>query len=346
MGEPDQWSWDSVNQPPDVPGQPPQSPGATTDRTPPGNVQAAAPIIPLRPLGFGEFFDGSFRAIQHNPRIMFGLSLLVALVLGILEALLYGSALGQVLATDTGTIPAGPLGTVMAGSVVAGIASMFATIVLNGLLVTSVSQSILGRRVTVAAVWQQARGLLWRLIGLSLLIGAIPTVLIAGTVTVLVFLGIAAASAGSDWGWLLLTLALLVILGAVLLAGFLYVKLAIASPVLMMERTGVLEAFRRSWNLTAGFFWRNLGVLVVASAVAGALAGVASMPISILSSGLVSLGTEFVVVASIASVLLAALLNAIVTPFLAAITSLLYVDLRMRKEGLDVQLVRTVGTAF
>ena len=35
--------------------------------------------------------------------------------------------------------------------------------------------------------------------------------------------------------------------------------------------------------------------------------------------------------------------NAFVTPFVAAVTSLQYIDLRIRKEGYDVELMREAG---
>lgn len=389
VGEPDQWSWDGVNQPRGTPppgptppsgwGQPPQDPSRPPQGqygpdqypqgphrpdqsyaaqqqaltggqgpSPYGTVSYRPGVIPLRPLSFGEFFDGSFRSIQHNPQVMFGLSLLVALSLGLLEAILFGSALGDLMALDPDTtaIPAGPLGAIMGGSVVAGLVSMLATIVLNGLLVTSVSQSVLGRRVSIGAVWRQAKGLLWRLVGLSLLIGAIQSGVIVGAIVLVVAVAAGLATLGSDSLWVLLLLGFVTVIGAGVLAAFFYVKLAIASPVLMMERTGVFAALGRSWNLTTGFFWRNLGVIVVATIVTGAISGVASLPISIISSGLLSLGAEFLWIAGAASVLLAALLSALVTPFLAAITALLYVDIRMRKEGLDVELIRAVGDSL
>ena len=117
-------------------------------------------------------------------------------------------------------------------------------------------------------------------------------------------------------------------------------------PAVMLEKVGPTDALRRSFELTRGFVWRNLGVIVVAVIVTGAISGVASLPISLITSGLISLGTEFLWIAGVASVLLAALLSALVTPFLAAITSLLYVDIRMRKEGLDVELIRAVGDSL
>ncbi len=313
-----------------------------------GAISYRPGVIPLRPLTFGEFFDGAFRSIQHNPQVMFGLSLLVAVLLGGLEAALFGPALGDLMTFDpeTTAVPTGPLGVVMAGSLVTGVVGLLATIVLNGLLVTSVSQSVLGRRVSIGGVWAQARGQLWRLVGLSLVLSLIQVAVITAAVVLIVLLVSGAAAVGTDSIWVILLLGLLIALGAAVLVGFFYVRLALSSPVLMVERSGVGAALRRSWYLTSGFFWRNLGVIAVASIVTGAISGIASMPIGMLTSGLMTLGPAFIWIAGALSVLLAALLNALITPFLAAITALLYVDIRMRKEGLDVELIRAVGDSL
>jgi len=379
----DQWSWDGVNQPrtgtggepgqgqaagpqpetqwqgqPSYGQQPPQWQGQPTygqqlamtggpSPTPYGAFSYRPGIIALRPLGFGEFFDGAFRSIQHNPQVMFGLSLLVAVVLGALEAALFGSVIGDVLALDpeSTAIPTGVLGTIMGGSIVTGIVSMLATIVLNGLLVTSVAQSVLGRRVSIGAVWTEAKGQLWRLVGLSLLLSAIQVAVIALAILLFVLLGAGAFAAGaqSDSLWVMILLGFLVAVGTGVLIAFFYVRLGLSSPALMMERIGVTASVRRSWNLTGGYFWRNLGVIAVASIVTGAISGVASMPIGMVTSGVMTLGNQFLWLAGVLSVLLSALLSALVTPFLAAVTALLYVDIRMRKEGLDVELIRAVG---
>jgi len=209
-----------------------------------------------------------------------------------------------------------------------------------------VSQSVLGRRVSIGGVWAQARGQLWRLVGLSLVLSLIQVAVITAAVVLIVLLVSGAAAVGTDSIWVILLLGLLIALGAAVLVGFFYVRLALSSPVLMVERSGVGAALRRSWYLTSGFFWRNLGVIAVASIVTGAISGIASMPIGMLTSGLMTLGPAFIWIAGALSVLLAALLNALITPFLAAITALLYVDIRMRKEGLDVELIRAVGDSL
>ena len=42
---------------------------------------------------------------------------------------------------------------------------------------------------------------------------------------------------------------------------------------------------------------------------------------------------------------LSTLINAVAMPFYAGSLALLYIDLRMRKEGLDVELARAAGVA-
>ena len=55
----------------------------------PWRPQALQPgIIPLRPLGMGEIYDGAFRAVRANPRVMFGLAALVVTVAVILQSVI------------------------------------------------------------------------------------------------------------------------------------------------------------------------------------------------------------------------------------------------------------------
>ena len=133
---------------------------------------------------FGEFFDGAFRAIQHNPRVMFGLSLLVSVVLGLLQAAVFAPALaaldGSAIVEEA--VEAQALGALLGGSVLTALVSALATIVLNGLLVVSVSQSILGRRVSVRSVWDRARPQLLRLIGLTIVTSALQFAMVAAVV--------------------------------------------------------------------------------------------------------------------------------------------------------------------
>nr|NLD39867.1 hypothetical protein [Actinomycetales bacterium] len=215
---------------------------------------------------------------------------------------------------------------------------------LNGLLINSVSQSVIGRKVSIGAVWRESKGQLLRLIGLTILTGIIYmavaiAMLLAVSVIAAPFLTVSDSS-GAVFAAIMV---FLVMLGGVGVLLFVYTRLSVASPALMMEKIGVGTAIARSWRLTKGFVLRNFGVLLLAIVIAGVISGVASIPIGFISGLLIqSLGPNSWAAIAIPT-FLTGLLTALITPFLAAVTSLLYVDLRMRKEGLDVALIRSTG---
>lgn len=107
---------------------------------------------------------------------------------------------------------------------------------------------------------------------------------------------------------------------------FLLVALSACLPVLMVEGVGPLSALSRSWVITSGRRWSVLGVLLVSSVVV-VIAEVAGG--FLLSTVLVPLQGDF-------GLWLASELAWLVTqPFLGAVLGVMYLDLRVRKEGLD-----------
>jgi hypothetical protein len=122
---------------------------------------------------------------------------------------------------------------------------------------------------------------------------------------------------------LALLYAIIVAVGFILLIipGIIFgVFLAVAMPAFIVERKSASEALSRSWNLVSGSFWHTLGVIVVAFILAGIVNGV----ISALG------GSTF-----IGSWLMSAVAQVITAPFVALVGVVLYVDLRVRREGLD-----------
>ncbi|OFW79497.1 MAG: hypothetical protein A2Z48_03960 [Actinobacteria bacterium RBG_19FT_COMBO_70_19] len=109
---------------------------------------------------------------------------------------------------------------------------------------------------------------------------------------------------------------LLIVPGLIFLARF-----AVAVPALVVEGKRGRAALSRSWNLVIGHSWPVFGTLLVAGLIAGAVSGVLTVPFS---------GPWFV------RGLLAGIGSAITTPFTGLVFSLVYFDLRVRKDGLDV----------
>ncbi len=115
-------------------------------------------------------------------------------------------------------------------------------------------------------------------------------------------------------------------------------KLSLASPALVMEGVGVVESLRRSWALVRGSWWRVLGILILSAIITSLLTTVVTIPITLLAT--LATGFSESLVPTVLASGVATLVAGIVTlPFSAAVTGLLYIDLRMRREALDIELV-------
>lgn len=186
--------------------------------------------------------------------------------------------------------------------IVSVVATLFAYMLIIGASYTAANEAYFGRPVSVGDSVRKALRKLHSLIWVSLLTG------------IAVALGL---------------IALLV--GAIVVA----VLLAVTIPVLMVEDVRGSKALRRSWNLVRKNGWRTFAVLVVAAIFTGlvqALAGLASEAANGLAADHVNLW--IVIVQS-----LSALALAFTASFTAVVTTVIYYDLRIRKEGFDIELL-------
>ena len=323
---------------------------ATSPSAPLGDAQTAYTpaglgrgVVPLRPLQAGEILDGAVTAMRTYPAVMLGLSALVV-TLGQAVAIpldyLYLRFLAGLVNDNT---------TLGSGTGINDLAMLRPGVLLNalivsllvGLLTTAVSRAVLGRPVTLAEVWRQTRPRLLRLFGLSLLIFLVLFGLLAlGTVP-----GLLLAAAGSPIAALVL---LLGIGGAVALAVNRWVAWSLAGAALILEDQPVRRALKRSSTLVKGGWWRVLGVSLLALLVSELVAIVLSVveqvvigsnlsPVSNNGDGTYS-GHHVSVLYVFLGALFSAAIQSLVSPFTASVMALQYVDRRMRREGLDIQL--------
>ncbi|WP_337063166.1 glycerophosphoryl diester phosphodiesterase membrane domain-containing protein [Kineococcus sp. G2] len=317
---------------------------------------AAAPrpgIVPLRPLGLGEIWDGAFRAFRQNPRVMVGLSALVvvatSLVTLVATVLVTRDLVRASTAVETGAGDAAAVLDAVQTSVplfaVSTLLQVVAVQVLNGMLILSVSRAVLGRTISLAELWRSSRRRLGGLVLVSVLVTLASVAGALALVPGVAVLALVDGTAGAATGAVLLLAGLL---GWVAVAAWLWVKWSMATPALLLEGLSARRAMGRSWRLTRGAFWRTLGVLLLTAVVVGAVVTAVSVPFTLvggflgafldsgtsdrslwLSQGVATLGS---VVGSVVGY-----------PFLASVTALVYVDLRMRREGLDVELHRAAA---
>jgi hypothetical protein len=330
------------------------------ERGPIGQVPGWLPppkpgLIPLRPLSFGTLLGASFQVLRRNPRPTFG----IALLLNGLVTLLLAGALGGVAffafgrvsnATQDSAadIEAGAVGALVLASLIPLALSVLVGAVLQGLISLEVSRATIGEKLTTRGLWRLARGRMGALIGWSAIVtGAVVAaiVVLALIITLIVAFG---GTAGIVIG---IVLGVLAGLGAVVVWFWLATRLSLIPSVLMLERLTLRAAIARSWSLTIGYFWKTLGTQLLINVIVQTAAQVVTLPVSMLlglGTALLSPNGEigedfwFLALTYIITASIGLVFGAIATVTVSAATALIYIDIRMRKEGLDLDLMRFV----
>ena len=340
-------------------GQPPgwnqQQPGWGPPPFQPVPAAARPGIVPLRPLRLGEIYDGAFQAVRVNPAAMVGAAAVVVTVMTAiqlaLQTILTGS-LGQFFETTFGDAGATGELNVDSASVVDAIGttslvllasqavSIVALAVLTGIATLVVGQAVLGRRTGGAELWARVRGRLLPLIGLTLLVGLVSAVL----PLLLLAPGLLALTVDTVLAVVLLLIGVPL---CVLLFLWLDVRLALSGPALLLEEASVREAFKRAWRLSSRGMLRLFGIRWLTIIIVAFTAAIVSAPFQFVGTiffGNSSTDPFAAFTPTLPELLITGLGTAIaatiVYPFAAAVTALLYVDQRMRLEGLDVELAR------
>ncbi|PAZ13590.1 hypothetical protein CLM62_23800 [Streptomyces sp. SA15] len=318
-----------------------------------GPPPAAKPgVIPLRPLGVGEILDGAVSTMRSYWRTVLGISLTVAVVTEIVVILLQGFVLNDTADAEALNDPSATLdeltramGDAMLGSAVVLLISLIGTVLATALLTTVTSRAVLGKPVTTGEAWRDARPQVLKLLGLILLLMLIA----AGIVFVGTLPGILVAVSGEGAGGA--ALAVLGGLGAGVVAVWLMIRFSLSSPALMLEKQGIVKSMSRSVKLVRGSWWRVFGIQLLAAIIANIVAAIVVIPFTFLAAALSGdgvggflegtgdLGWTFLIISGIGSVI-----GSMITfPITAGVTVLLYIDQRIRREALDLELARAAG---
>ncbi|GAA2744113.1 hypothetical protein GCM10009868_20510 [Terrabacter aerolatus] len=340
--------------PPAAPAQPgqPGGPWPQAGWTPPPLAPKPG-IIPLRPLNLGAIWSGVMTAVRGNPAATIGLALVTTAVV-LVPLTLIGVWLSTTLSGATSLDPtfdpaldgsAGQSGSADAffGGEVASLVPTLAVYV-TGLLLplfmaVVIGQGVQGRRIGLGETARAARGRILPAVGVLLIIGLAAFAVIALLVGVVVAAWVGAGD-GSSGGAVLVTI-LASVVAAVVFVLF-SVRWGFAITIVVLEGVRPVHALRRSWQLTRRRgFWRIFGIRLLTGIVAAIAGSVITAPIGIvvgvLASGSVTSAAWMLVLLQAGTVLVQSVLT---TPFSSGVDSLLYVDQRIRYEGLDVALLQ------
>jgi hypothetical protein len=269
----------------------------------------------LRPLGIGEILDVGIKIYWRNAWTLFRIVLFVVLPAQIIVGVIQISALPAGVDSQTGSffgprfISSNPS---ISGHDAATLAvGFFAALVVNA-LAGKLAQAGCFRAVADAYLGQQVS---WRA-SLRFALRRLPAVVAVSLIsTILIGIG-----------------AVLCIIPGIYLWGAFYV----AIPVVLVEGAGPIRALGRSRALVEGRWWSTIGVALVGSVLVFVVAGAFSA--LILGVALASPAQNTVTGFALNTV--ATTLSAVLTtPAAAAFATVLYVDLRVRKEGFDLLLL-------
>lgn len=335
-------------------------------------------LIPLRPLDFGTILGKSFASLRHNPAVLLGFGVCTQLVVSLLAlglfVLIFATGFDRIDTLspsdpDYDAIMAGTLGLSLGGGLVLSLLSVAVGAAVQGVVAANLRIAALGEKPRLSEVWRQVKPVFWRLIGYTLLVGvaAFAAITVLAFIAVGAGLGIGAAAGDAGVGaGIAITLGLLLLLGFFVLAIWIGTKLLLVPTVLVIERCKIGKAVGRSWFLVRGRFWAAFGATALVGLIVGFAANAVSGVAQLFSMLLIPLlmptgdpyeGSELSPTAVIVMVLVFALpqlltlvISAVGTIAQNTAASLIYLDSRMRKEGLDQSLAsyvehRAVGWA-
>jgi hypothetical protein len=260
----------------------------------------------LRPLSVGEQLDASFKVVRASFGTLAVCVLAVALPLNIINTLILASTRDNAFNLDVATNHVSS-GTAAAGQLATGLLSLVLTTLASAACFRAVSGAYLGETPTVGESLSFAAGRVLPLIWLSILYG----------------------------------IGLIIPFLALFIPGvWLAVAWCVSYPALLAEDLRGTKALGRSFRLTRGRWWATFGAVLVMYLIVLVISGILGLLLG--ATLIASLDNE--AVAAVLTTIVNTLSSLITLPLFAAVLTIIYYDLRVRKEGFDLHLLaRSVG---
>jgi hypothetical protein len=258
----------------------------------------------LRPLRVGEVVAAASALYGRNVRTMLAITAAVVIPLTVIQDVVLASGLSSSTYVRNGTLHTGSgPGSPPAGFAVEFVVGLIALLLVTGALCLCAVDAYIGRplraRESLRAAARRLAPLLW----MAIVYGIVLTV----------------------------ALILFVIPGI-----WLAVMWAVAIPALMVEGLGGVGALRRSFGLVRHRWWATFAALVVAVIVLFVVGLVVGLVLDAIRSGL---GTDSVGVWFVFSGLGTVIVDLVGFPFIGALIAVIYIDQRVRKEALDIEVL-------
>src|ERR1700733_9369579 len=262
--------------------------------------------------------------------------LVIAVPAGIIEAIVTVSAtaantttFGTTTLTTNGSTSTTSATTSLGGSAVDLVLGLFVAALSITTLFRIVGSAYLGQpvdwRTALRAGWRRMLSAVW----ISILIGL--CVVIPSAIVVLGIVGVAVVGAHA----IAALVGVIFGIGLIVYLVWFLVSAHLATPILMLEDVRGTAAIRRAIRLIRGSWWSVFGTVLLMALIVGVGSGV--LDIVFLVVIVASHGDP--VALAISEFFLRTIILVIFTPLSASLAVILTIDMRVRKEGFDIQFL-------
>ena len=269
--------------------------------------------IDLRPMTLGEVLDRTFALYRQNFLLFAGISALPHLLLLLFRFALLLSGRAKVMTPAGGTSSSTDIGSAVLAAIGGGLFSLLILGLVQAATVSAVSDLYLGRETSVRASYLRAKGQVLPVIGIIIMCYLATVV----------------------------GLILLIIPGIILAC-----RLTLSVPAAIVEQTSPIRSMERSMELTKGHAMQIFLLFVLVFFIAFAVAALFQFPVFFLAFNATKTKQAMSIGASAYTYLAEFVSQVVVGPVGTIAYALMYYNLRVRKEGFDIQhLLSTLGPA-
>ncbi len=211
---------------------------------------------------------------------------------------------------------------------------ILSAIFVTGAMTYAISEEYLGRKVTIIESFRRVfRGSV-----IGPLLGAIlvKAMAVLGALLIIVPV-IVLAVAQNQRLWLAAAPILICI--SVLFACYIMLRLALTESIVVLEMKGIRRSLSRTWKLMPGSMMKYLSLIIIAYLVMGIVSSIVTGPVQVLMSMNLDKGASPSMVLVVLNTLINAVVGTILAPVASIVTILLYYDIRIRKEGFDLEIL-------
>mgnify|MGYP005836128609 CR=1 FL=1 len=283
-------------------------------------------------MGIADILDETVELYRSSFVLLVGMAAVVYVPFFVVDGLVKGFR----QPTEASELP-GYLGAAVLELVILLLVGTFVT----GAMTFAISERYLGRQTSIGAcLGRMLRpGVFFPFLGavmLKYVLVFLPVMVAAAMIGIVAAVSISSGTAATA---AVLLLGLPLILGALVLLVYMLVRLALVEPCFILEMSGVRRAIGRSWALVRGYMLKTLAVLAIATAVTWLVQAVLTAPtqamIALRPEGAPDPSRLLIAV----HLTLSTVTSALFMPVISIVTILLYYDIRIRREGFDLEIL-------